>query len=212
MRLVAICTLLVCGLAAPSRGEIAIGTNLTILLDFETRPSEASVTAMNQEIRQLLGRTGVRLDLRLRSEVAAQEDFEEIVLMRFKGACQMSNMPPLIDERGPLAWSHTAEGEILPFGDVACDRIRRSVEDALFGGEKGRRDQLFGRALGRVVAHELYHIIGGVHTHGKKGVAQASLSGRELISDHLTFEPEDAARMLSRLRSKTYGGSDPYSY
>lgn len=202
MRPVAIHTLLLCALAAPVRSEVAIGTNLTLLVDFEKAPPANTIHEMWQEVRRLLHRTGVRLDLRLRSEVAPDQDFEEVVLLRFRGSCRASNLAPLLDERGPFAWSHTSEGLILPFADVACDNVRRAVEEALFGGEKARRDELFGRALGRVVAHELYHIIGGVHTHGKKGVAQAALSGRELIADRMTLEPEDARRMMEGFRAR----------
>lgn len=208
MRLVAIITLLFCAFAASSRAEIAIGTNLTVLLDFENRPHSKALDEMQSEVRGLLRRTGVRLDLRLRSETHPSADFEEVVLMRFQGTCKMGHMAPMIDERGPLAWSHSIEGEILPFGDVACDKIRRSVEDALYGGKKGQREKMFGRALGRVVAHELYHIIGSTHIHGKKGVAQAALSGRELIDDHMELEREDANRVLSRLHSKALARLD----
>jgi hypothetical protein len=194
MRPVAICTLLFCVFAAPLRSEIAIGTNLTVLLDFQTAPPANTFREMQREVGQLLKNTGVRLELMLRSD-AEERDFEEVVLLRFRGSCRMNNMAPFLDERGPYAWSHTLEGSILPFADVACDNIRRAVEESLFGGEKAQRDRLFGRALGRVIAHELYHIIGGIHSHGRKGVAQAALSGRELIAERMTLEPEDAQRM-----------------
>jgi hypothetical protein len=202
MRPVAFYTLLLCALAAPLRSEVAIGTNLTILLDFEKKPSGDTLGEMQREIRQLLAGTGVRLDLRMRSEVEANQDFEDVVLLRFRGSCRASDFAPLLDERGPFAWSHTSEGAILPFADVACDHVRRAVEEALFGGEKARRDVFLGRALGRVVAHELYHIIGGVHSHGKKGVAQSALSGRELIADRMILEPEDARRMAEGFRAR----------
>jgi hypothetical protein len=202
MRLVAVYTLLLAFLAAPLRSEVAIGTNLTILLDFEKGPSQATLGEMNREIQNLLKKTGVRLDVRLRSEVPEHQDFEDVVLLRFRGTCKASHFVPLLDERGPFGWSHTSDGTILPFADVACDHVRRAVEEAIFGGQKAQRDLLFGRALGRVVAHELYHIIGGVHTHGKKGLAQAALSGRELVADRMTLEPEDARRMTEGFFSR----------
>ncbi len=184
-----------------ARAEIAIGTNLTVLLDFEGPRSDATVREMNREIDYLLRRTGVNLSMRLRSEIKPDEDFEDLVLLRFRGSCKMENMAPLMDERGPLAWSHSVEGAILPFGEVACEKIRRAVEGALWGGQKKQRDELFGRALGRVVAHELYHIIGGTHAHGKRGVAQPSMSGQELIADRMEIANEDVERMLVRPRA-----------
>jgi hypothetical protein len=38
-----------------------------------------------------------------------------------------------------------------------------------------------GRALGRVVAHELVHILTRSGNHAREGVAQTALSGKELI-------------------------------
>lgn len=209
MRHVAIALCLAgCLLPLQARAEIAIGTNLTVLFDFDGTYSSASVQEMQHEVDRLLQRTGVNLDLRLRSEAKQHEDFEDLVLVRFHGSCKMTNMAPLLDERGPLAWSHTVEGAILPFGEVSCDKIRRAVESALWGGQKAQKDQLFGRALGRVVAHELYHIIASTHKHGKKGIAQASLSPQELIADRLDIEPEDVQRIQTRLR---YASARPVS-
>lgn len=202
MSRVAICTLLLCTLAAPMRSEVATGATLTLLLDFEKAPPLSTLREMQQELRQFLQSAGIRTDLRLRSEVPSDADFEDVVLLRFRGICQASALAPLLDERGPFAWSHVVEGSILPFAHVACDNVRRAVEEALFGGEKARRDELFGRALGRVVAHELYHIIAGVHSHGKKGIAQAALSGRELIAERMPLEPEDARRMMEGFWSR----------
>jgi hypothetical protein len=185
--------------STPASAAIAIGTHLTVVLDFEQQHSRPAIREMQKEVESLLRNTGVRISLRMRAELTPHEDFEELVLVRFRGYCQMKNLAPLIDERGPLAWSHTVDGEILPFGEVACDKIRRAVEAALWGGQRARREELFGRALGRVVAHELYHIIGATHRHGKKGVAQAALSGQELIADQMVIENEDLARMRTRL-------------
>jgi hypothetical protein len=45
------------------------------------------------------------------------------------------------------------------------------------------RDRVLGRALGRVLAHELYHILSGTKRHSARGLAKASFAVDELISD-----------------------------
>ncbi len=170
--------------------EAAAASNLTVLFDFDGERSAAAVSEMKNELRQQLRRTGLRLDLRLRSEAGQAEVFEDVVLFRFRGDCRMADVASLMDERGPLAWTHAADGDVLPFGEVACDRVRQAIQSALWGGEHAHRDVLFGRALGRVVAHELVHMLAQTHAHGQTGVTQAALSGIKLIAPDVPPVPE----------------------
>jgi len=184
-------------LAASALLAEGFGPSLTVLVDFEQTPSNESFAEMSREVTHLLGRTGYRLDVQRRSQVADGAEFEDVALVRFKGSCRMSAFPysTFIDERGPLAWSHTVDGEVLPFSEVACDRIRRAVDGAVWGGQRGEREKLFGRALGRVLAHELFHIVARSSSHTKSGVFKESLSGAHLIADRLEFSKDDARKM-----------------
>lgn len=170
------------------------GPSLTVLLDFQSAASLESVGELQREVRQLFKPSGLRLDLRLRSELRDNDVFDDIVVVTFKGNCLLPTDPALLDERGPgpLAFAHTADGRIQPFSEVGCDSVRRAVESALWGDQRRNRDQLFGRALGRVVAHELVHMLAQTNTHAKSGVFKPSLSGTQLIADHLALSPEDS--------------------
>ncbi len=50
---------------------------------------------------------------------------------------------------------------------------------------------MFGRAIARVLAHELYHVLAGTVSHSRQGVAQRALSGSQLVSDQLELNPEE---------------------
>jgi hypothetical protein len=52
-----------------------------------------------------------------------------------------------------------------------------------------------GRALARVLSHELYHVLARTTGHAREGVAKPSLAGADLSSAYLAFAPEDADRM-----------------
>ncbi len=177
---------------------MAVGSNLTILIDFDQDYSAASIQEMSREVHYLLRRTGVRLSIREKSEIKPYEDFEDLVLVKLQGSCKIDGPPVSSGNRNTLGWSHVMSGEILPFGDVSCDNVRGALQGVLGGSEQKYKERMFGRALGRVVAHELYHIIGGVHSHGRKGIAQASLSGHELITEEMELSAEDMERMVSR--------------
>lgn len=170
------------------------GPSVTVLLDFREAASAGSIGSMEREVRHLLAPAGLNVQLKLRSDVQPDESFDNLVLVRFQGNCAAQPDPMLIDERGPgpLALARTAEGQIQPFSEVACDSVRRAVDSALWGGQRNRREELFGRALGRVVAHELVHIVGQTGKHAKTGVFTTSLTGSQLIADGMTLDAADA--------------------
>ena len=48
--------------------------------------------------------------------------------------------------------------------------------------------QLYGQALGRVLSHELYHILNQTKEHEAEGIARKSLSGHQLIAPKFHFD------------------------
>jgi hypothetical protein len=171
--------------------------NLTVLLSIDGKASSAALKELKTELNAIMKDTGRTLDVRLRSQTAPNETFNDLVLVKLKGTCTMQRLVPFMDERGPLAWTHSVDGAVLPFAEVSCDRIANAVAGALWGGERKQADQLLGRALGRVLAHELYHILGKTHEHNADGsLAKEALSAKQLISDkRITFDMRDLNRM-----------------
>jgi hypothetical protein len=88
---------------------------------------------------------------------------------------------------------------MLPFSDLACDNLRGAVQAAIVEGNQIRGNALLGRAMGRVLAHELYHIVADSSAHGKGGVAQAALSPRELTSGFLELQASEVTAVQSGL-------------
>ena len=171
---------------------------LTVLLSIEEKVSDTALLELKSELNTIMKDTGRKLNVRLREDSQPNESFEDLVLVKLKGSCTMQRTLPFMDERGPLAWSHSTDGAILPFAEVSCDRIARSVRAALWGGELREADRYLGRALGRVLAHELYHILGKTHEHNADGsIAKEALSAKQLISDkRIGFDVRDLGRML----------------
>ena len=180
-----------CALAGPNDAASPV----TIVFRFDGPHSDRSVQEMKRELGAIMNGSGVQVDWRERSKVQTSESFPNLVVVTFRGKCIMEPVPYLYDERGPLAFTSNSDGEVLPFSEVACDRVRSSLRGAMWGGDYGRSDVLFGRALARVVAHELYHVLAGTTSHADSGVAKRALSGSELISEDLRLTPADLKRM-----------------
>jgi hypothetical protein len=196
MRHVQICACLLAAIALPVAAKSPVaGADVTVIVNFKGNYSVPAVKAMKQEVEQILKTTGVSLDWRSRSE-AADATFNDLVVLTFKGSCVFNPMPIVYDELGPYAITRTSGGEVQPFGEVDCDHVVSSLHSAMTGEDYGKADLLLGRALGRVVAHELVHMLTKSKQHGKEGVEKASLSARQLIAESLPLSAFDIDRLL----------------
>ena len=161
------------------------GGPVTVLLNFDRPYSSVSLSEMEHEASASLKATGFTFDWKLQDSVAPGSEFESLLVFNMKGHCALDIIPQLIDERGPLGMAFVSDGQVLSFGEIECDRVKLSVQRVLPRGKSPAQERLYGRALGRVVAHEMYHMLSGKQTHAKSGLGQARLTADELISNHL---------------------------
>jgi|SRR5208337_4728642 len=172
-------------------------TQVTAVVMPDGRYSRVAIREMGREAAHILKKSGVSFEWRLGE--AAQSIDGLLVVVKLVGRCDMDG-PAAILIAGPLGWSHEANGVVLPFSDLACDNIRGAVQSASISGNPLRGNFLLGRAMGRVLAHELYHIVADTTEHADDGVAQAALSARELTSGRLELQPSDVEAMQTGLR------------
>ncbi|HVW83560.1 MAG TPA: hypothetical protein VHB50_02720 [Bryobacteraceae bacterium] len=202
MHFVSTCALLLASVALPMAGAALptsslpspSGSDVTVILDMKGPWSQAAIREMKREASRIIETSGVQLDWKQRGE-AANLTFRDLVVMTFKGSCAFDPAPPAYDELGAYAITRTANGEVQPFGEVDCDRVVNSVRSAMFGGDYTHADLLVGRALGRVVAHELVHMLTKSGQHAHEGVQKPALSGRQLISSSLPLSALDVERL-----------------
>jgi hypothetical protein len=175
---------------------------LTIVFRFDGPYSGKSVLEMKRELGTILKDSGIQIDWRDQSGVAASDSFANLVVVKFRGKCRMDPVPYLYDERGPLAFTYGTDGAVLPFSEIECDQVRSSLRTAMWGGDYKRSDVLFGRALARVLAHELYHVLAKTHSHAGQGIAEKALSGAQLISEQLQLNQAELNQMHAAVQSR----------
>jgi hypothetical protein len=200
---VSICACMIGVLAMPlgARIEQKSPPELTVILDFKGPHSQISVKEMERETGLVLKSSGIRLNWHILGE-GPTAAYNRLVVVTFRGSCQYDPAPPRYDESGPLALTRITDGEILPFGEVDCGRVASSVHYAMSRGDYSRADQLVGRAMGRVVAHELVHMLTKSIRHGSEGVEKASLSGKQLIEESLPLSAFDIDRLKQELAAR----------
>jgi hypothetical protein len=64
-----------------------------------------------------------------------------------------------------------------------------------------QRDYYYGRALARVIAHELYHVLMRTTDHSRNGVSRSCFSTADLVSERFTFEDTVLAQLRPRTQS-----------
>ena len=176
--------------------------DVTIVLDFKGAWSPVAIQAMEREASQIIGVSGIRLGWTNPAD-AVHSTFANLVVMRFRGSCNYAPNAGAheTDQPGAYASTRTTNGEVQPFGDVDCDRVSSSVHAAMFGGDYANPAMLVGRALGRVVAHELVHMLTKSNRHSAEGVQKAALSGQERIIASLPLSAADVDRLILTRRN-----------
>jgi len=162
-----------------------------IFLDFANQPEAALVDLMKSEVRDILAPAQLRLSFQRFGETGASQPFRKIVVIRFQGACQTQADAGNIqwDEPGILDFpalgrTNVTSGRILPYVKIFCNEIRAFVPPV----SSVSFARMYGRALGRVVAHELYHALLSTRTHTRSGVAQSAQTARDLTREKLVLD------------------------
>lgn len=149
---------------------------VAVLLQFDRPYSGPAVDAMQREAGAILSPAGYRLEWHLLHSELAGRLYPDLVVVHFRGNCAASPASGVIANGEALASTAVADGQVLPFSEVQCDQVRRML------GFQSNASTL-GRALGRIVAHEMFHMLAATGQHGKDGVARPSYTSRELLSD-----------------------------
>jgi hypothetical protein len=170
----------------------------TLYTEFQRQPPAAVMDAMRGEAESIMGRMGIGLEWRALEAARGNEISVQLAVIRFQGKCDAAGLSPHRAQPGALGWTHESDGVILPFGAVDCDRIRSFVQLDLLSVPAADREQVLGRAIGRVLAHELYHIFTRSAHHSAGGVGKAEYAVRDLLAARFVFDEGETAELRSR--------------
>jgi hypothetical protein len=142
---------------------------------------------------------GIRIVWKPGAAQAAEDEFEELVVGSFKGNCSVVELEtPTVMPAKTNVLADTAVrrgGQVLPFFNVDCERVIRILRPTLDSLSVPLRHSVFGRALARVMAHEIYHILAHTTEHDESGAAKPSFSREDLLIDGFAFDRASLERM-----------------
>ncbi len=170
---------------------------VTIYTHFEQPYSSVSVGAMKEELEAIMRSIDVSLEWRSLDAARGRESAAELVVVTFKGRCRMDELAAFTSQPGALGSTHVSDGAVLPFADVYCDRIRRMISPPLETEDAGTRQSMLGRAMARVLAHELYHVMARSTAHISGGITKAFYTAGDLMRQNAGFSKKEAAALRS---------------
>ena len=132
---------------------------ITLYTQFQQDPPKAVLEAIQAELESIMSPMGLNFLWRSLSAASGSEVSVELAVVHFKGTCNVTSHEPHNPGPGALGRTYVSDGSILPFVDVDCDRIGSFVQQGLMALDRDGREGAFGRAVGRVLAHEMYHIL-----------------------------------------------------
>ena len=157
---------------------------------FQHTPPPAVFEAIRAEVDLLLAPDGLHFAWRSLPETVPSV-WPDLAVLTFTGRCEVMplNVIPHHNER--LGWTHLSDKEILPYATVDCGAILEYIYEGLSLEPPHLREQILGRAIGRVTAHELLHIFSRTPAHGNHGVDHPSLTPSQLLADRMTFDASE---------------------
>jgi len=162
-----------------------------LYIHFQQQPPDAVLESIQEELATIMVPAGIDFEWRSLSATMGNEVSVELAVIHFKGACDATDLMPTDAYPGPLGWTHISDGQILPFSDINCDGIRLFTQRELLRVPEGLREVAYGRAVARVLAHELYHIFAKTRKHASWGVGKPAYSAQELLANKFLFEKKE---------------------
>jgi len=171
---------------------------VVVYLQAAASPPAGPVAAMRRETASLLAEAGYTIEWR--EHGSATETDGILTVLELRGACETPghSAVPSVLPGAKLASTAVMDGRILPFSWINCRTLTQFLAPVIMNQPDARREFLYGRAMGRIVAHELYHILSNEPGHDEDGVAKPSFTPRDVLADQFDFNHATLAKLQTR--------------
>ena len=157
---------------------------------------------MKAELTALMHSPGYRVEWLNPQAEGRTVDNADLVVVELRGVCGIPQgsvaSDDAADRGGSLASTYVSGERVLPFSWLNCGNLTRLLGTSLSSEAPAHRDFLYGRAMARLLAHELYHVIANTREHGREGIGKPGFTVKNLLSERFEFETESIARLAGQ--------------
>jgi hypothetical protein len=172
---------------------------MVLYTHFEQQPPAPVWNAITSETDAILSGMGLHTEWRSVDNASGREIAVDLAVVHFKGECRIDRPVPLVSHPAVLGSTYISDGSILPFADMNCEQVRGFFERELGALHRQTAEEPLGRALGRVVAHELYHVLAKTVVHAASGAAKAAFSIQDLVAGRFEFREHELRELREGL-------------
>ncbi|MBN9661457.1 MAG: hypothetical protein J0H49_24900 [Acidobacteria bacterium] len=183
-----------CLMGAVLTAHAAHSARVGILVNVPPTTPAPVVEALQSETEDNLKDTGLQLIWSFSQEEAAQETYDRVISLRLLGRCVPLRPEPVKNSR-VLGFTHISDGTVLPFVEISCDTVLRVMGSGSPRVTPYYPPNEFGRALGRVLVHEMLHVLTVSSTHERDGLTKPAFNRADLTLGNLRL----TGRALQRL-------------
>jgi len=168
---------------------------VAIYTDFRQPAPPGVADALRAEVDAIMEPAGLQFEWRSLADFRLETATVALVVAHFEGRCNTEGLVMRDNQPGSLGWAEIRDGAIVPFIHVDCTRVRTFLQIDLLGRRSHERDPLYGRALGRVLAHELYHVLAATPLHTAQGVAKEGFSAADLLAANFHLDKKETGTL-----------------
>jgi hypothetical protein len=206
--LATLCLVLSCVPESSAQSAASTDAALVVYLKNGGTQPAAPLAEMKRELSALMHQAGYSVQWRSVDADRSEDAVTSLLaVLELNGVCGIASGYPETEPSAALftslATTTVTDGHVLPFSSLNCTALSRSVSAALAKDAGARRDFLYGRAMARVVAHELYHVLLRTTEHARSGVGRSCFTTGDLLGErfdagtHRKFEANNAGRFAT---------------
>lgn len=167
--------------------------DISVLVESSSPIAPAIRRSMEKELRRLFSPSDTQIQIVFDRDPNENTVYEsQVIMMRLVGQCDAVPAPSRYTHKpDTLGRTFITDGVILPFVELDCRQISGAIRQRLLTVSKEERPMLLGRAMARVLAHEIYHVLAATMEHTHHGIAAETMSAAQLTEERHDFRFED---------------------
>ena len=155
--------------------------------------------ALLQELRRIFLAAGLEPEWHRMPGMIEITSVWEPVSIYLHGDCRLRGAQSDIKYDGGLAYVERTDGELRPHIHVDCGKIAAFMHQGITSFNLQRADLTMGRAMARIIAHELFHYLTKNPDHGDSELFASAVDCQVLLKAHADF----LAKEVGELRKAT---------
>jgi hypothetical protein len=192
-------TLAIAGIIFLTHSPALPAEDIFVLAAFDRQPDTAAIGWMQQETERVFAEAGLTVSWRPGNQMKLMPAGALHVDLQMHGRCRIEPAAVLSAQGGAMGWIESQDGELRPFIEVDCDRILAMVWQNRGTLPLPLVVRAFGLALGRVLAHELYHYVTQSAAHHVSDIFRPAMNSRDLMLPEVRFAPAEIEALRKAL-------------